>query len=99
MSRRRTRRPQPTTDARTPEQRLEALVREDNLDRAERMLMRIRDDLDATRSPGPWIDAARTLSERLIISDDALYYFSEMFSECVVFAAAETDPELQRLSA
>src|SRR4051794_30850309 len=97
MSRRRNRRPAPTTDQRPPGTRLEALVREPNRDRRERMLARIREDLDTTPEPGPWIDAARTLSERLIISDDAMYYFVELFTECLVYAAPESDPELARI--
>jgi hypothetical protein len=98
MSKRRVRRPQPTTDKRSPEERLEALVRETNLDRAARMLERIEDDLDASREPAPWIAAARTLSERLIISENAFYYFAELFCEPLLYAAATTDPELVRLS-
>src|SRR6185437_5445948 len=52
-------------------------LHEPNRDRARRMLIRIRRDLDAQPEPGPWIAAARTLSERLIISFDALYYFAD----------------------
>src|SRR4051794_5175966 len=97
MSRRRQRRPQPTTDTRSPEQRLEALVREPNPERARRTLARIRDDLDANPDPGPWIAGARTLSERLIISENTFYYFVELFTECLVFRASSSDPELLRL--
>jgi hypothetical protein len=61
------------------------------------MLSRIRDDLDARPDPGPWIAAARTISERLIISENAFYYFAELFTECLVFAASGSDPELLRL--
>jgi hypothetical protein len=97
MSRRRTRRPQATTDQRTPEQRLEALVREPNLERAHRMLMRIRDDLDANPEPGPWIAGARTLSERLIISENSFHYLAEILAECLMFAASSSDPVLCRI--
>jgi hypothetical protein len=97
MSRRRFRRPQPTSDQRSPEERLEALVREPNRARAQRMLGRVRQDLDARPEPGPWIVAARTLSERLIISFDALYYFAELFTECLLLEASGTDPELLRI--
>jgi hypothetical protein len=96
MSRRRTRRLQPTTDQRTPEQRLEALCREPNRERSLRTLARIRHDLDGNPDPGPWIAAARTLSERLIISENAFYYFAELFTECVVLAASDSDPALCR---
>ncbi len=91
------RKPEPTTDSRTPEQRLEAFVRERYADRAERMWARILDGLDAAPEPAPWISAARTLSERLIISEDAFYWFVEGFTECLVLQAAGTDPRLREL--
>jgi hypothetical protein len=62
------------------------------------MFARIREGLDADPKPGPWIAAARTLSERLIISDDTLYYLVEMFTECLVYAGSQSDPELVRIS-
>ena len=61
------------------------------------MLIRIRQDLDAQPEPGPWIAAARTLSERLIISFDALYYFADLFTECLWLEASGADPELLRI--
>jgi hypothetical protein len=61
------------------------------------MLSRIRDDLDANPDPGPWIAGARALSERLIINESSFYYFAELFTECVVFAASNSDPALCRL--
>ena len=88
------RKPDPTTDRRTPEERLEAFVREKYADRAERMWARILDGLDLAPEPAPWISAARTLSERLIISEDAFYWFVEGFTECLVLHASETDPTL-----
>jgi hypothetical protein len=94
---RRARRPQPTTDRRPPEDRLEALCREPNPERSLRTLSRIRADLDAAPDPGPWIAGARTLSERLIISDNAFHYFAELFTECVVLSASLSDPDLCRL--
>lgn len=97
MSRRRAKRPPATTDKRTPDERLEALVREPNAERAQRMLARILDDLDLQPEPGPWLSAARTLSERLIISEDTFYYFAEKLAECLTFSASRTDPELMRL--
>jgi len=53
-------------------------------------------DLDATPEPGAWLGAARTLNERLLISDDALYYFAELFTECLVFAAARENADMLR---
>ena len=58
------------------------------------MLGRIRQDLDARPEPGEWIAAARTLSDRLIISFDTLYFFAELFTECLLFEASGADPEL-----
>jgi hypothetical protein len=98
MSRRRQRRPQPTTDGRPAEQRLEALVREPNPDRAQRTLARILDDLDAGPAPGPWLDAARTLRDRLVISEDTFLFFGVMFTECLIPALADTDLQLRRLT-
>ena len=99
MSIRRTHRVVPTTDRRTPDERLEALVREPNQARSLRTLMRIRRDLDETSQPdpAPWLAAARTLSERLIISENSLYYFAEIFTECMVFSPAVADAELARI--
>jgi hypothetical protein len=61
------------------------------------MFARIREGLDADPKPGPWIAAARTLSERLIISDDTLYYLVEMLTECLVYSGSQSDPELVRI--
>jgi hypothetical protein len=91
------RRPEATTDTRSPDVRLEAFVHEKYDDRAERMWARILDGLDAVPEPGPWISAARTLSERLIISEDAFYWFAEGFMECIVLHASEKDAELHEL--
>jgi hypothetical protein len=91
------RRPEATTDNRSPEVRLEAFVREKYDDRAERMWARILDGLDAAPEPAPWISAARSLSERLIISEDAFYWFAESFTECHILHAAQHDAELRRL--
>jgi hypothetical protein len=99
MSRRRNKRPQLTTDRRSPEERLEALIREPHQDRADRMMARILDDLDANPEPAPWVSGARTLSERLVISEDAFYYLAELFVDCLLPSAAVSDPELTRLQA
>jgi hypothetical protein len=72
-------------------------VREANPERATRMLVRIRHDLDDNPDPGPWIAAARTLSERLIISENAFHYFAEIFAECLLLSASGADPELVRI--
>jgi hypothetical protein len=61
------------------------------------MWARILDGLDVVPEPAPWISAARTLSERLIISEDAFYWFVEGFTECLVLQASQTDPELREL--
>src|SRR4051812_16406616 len=98
MRRYKPRRPRPTTDIRSPNERLEALVRETNPDRKDRMLGRILDDLDARPDAGPWISAARLLSDRLIISEAAFYYLAEKFGESVIAKASVDDPELVRLS-
>jgi hypothetical protein len=97
MSRRRNKRPPPTTDRRSPEERLEALIRETHQDRADRMMSRILDDLDANPEPAPWVAGARTLSERLVISEDAFYYLAELFVDCLLPTAAASDAELVRI--
>ncbi len=91
------RRPQATTDRRTPDERLEAFFHEPALDRRERIFDRIRDDLFESRDVTPWIRAARTLADRLIISDDAAYYLGVMFGDVIVLHAAEEDSELVRI--
>ena len=91
------RRPQATTDRRTPDERLEAFFRESSLDRRERIFDRIRDDLFASRDVTPWIRAARTLADRLIISEDAANYLGVMFADIVVLHAAQEDAELVRI--
>lgn len=98
MPRYKPRKPIPTSDARSADERLESLVREPNLDRAHRMFARILTDLDASPDPAKWIAAARTLSERLILSEDTFYYFVVKFTECLVMQASANDPELVRLS-
>jgi hypothetical protein len=72
-------------------------VREPNLERAHRMMARIRSDLDVNPDAGPWVAAARTLSERLIISEDSFYFLAEMFMECLLFSASRADLELSRI--
>lgn len=69
-------------------------MREPNAERKHRTFGRILDDLDAKPEPKPWLDAARTLSERLLISEDTLYYLADMLTECIIFAASSTDPQL-----
>ena len=96
--RRRARRPAPTTDKRPPEVRLEAMVREPNVERGRRMLKRIRDDLGANPDPAPWLNAARTIWERLLISEDSWLYLVELFTECLEEHGFRHDPELVRIS-
>ena len=69
-------------------------MREPNPERAQRTFERILDDLDARPEPGPWLDAARTLSERLLISEDTFYYIADLLTQCILFAASSTDPRL-----
>lgn len=69
-------------------------MREPNRERALRTFERILDDLDARPEPGPWLDAARTLSERLLISEDTLYYFADLLTQCMIITASSTDPLL-----
>src|SRR4051794_26150659 len=97
MSRGRIKRPSRTTDQRPPETRLEARLREPDRARKERILARIRTDLYENPNPAPWLDAARVLWERLIISEDTLYYFVEIFTESLVNRGSSQDPELVRL--
>ncbi|HEY9227248.1 MAG TPA: hypothetical protein VIP11_11405, partial [Gemmatimonadaceae bacterium] len=40
-----------------------------------------------------WISGARTLADRLIVSEDAFYYMAEKLTECLLFS----DPELVRI--
>ena len=57
------------------------------------MLVRIAVDIDAGSDPAPWIDAARTLSDRLIISDASFYFLTDVFTESIFLDASTTDPE------
>jgi len=75
------------------------MAREPNHERALRMMSRIRNDLDASPDPAPWLAAARTLSERLIISEHSWYYLAELLTECLVYKGSSEDPELVRLYA
>jgi hypothetical protein len=75
------------------------MAREPSRERALRTMNRIRTDLDAHPDPAPWLAAARTLSERLIISEDSWYYLAEMFTECLVYRGSAEDPELVGLYA
>jgi hypothetical protein len=98
--RRRRRGPAPTTDARPVDERLEALVRESNPDRRDRMMQRIRAGIEsAPDTVTAWIRAARVLADRLIIGEDAFHYFANIFAESVMIEASGTDAELVRLYA
>jgi hypothetical protein len=74
------------------------MVREPNPERAQRMFERILNDLDAKPEPKPWLDAARTLSERLVISEDTFFYIADLLTQCIMFAASSTDPQLMSAS-
>ena len=84
-------------DKRPPLVRLESLIKEPDSDRSGRILGRIREELDRTPEPGPWIAAARSLEAQGAISADAVYYFVELFLECITAHAAWNDPELLRI--
>lgn len=70
---------------------------EANWDRAKRMLDRICEDLTLRPEPIRWITAARTLSDRLIISFDTLYYLAELFTDCVLMKATDSDEVLLKI--
>ncbi len=84
-------------DKRPPLIRLATLVAEPAAARSGRILWRIREELDRNPDPGPWIAAARALAAEGTISDDAVFYFVEIFLECVTAHAAVNDPEMVRL--
>lgn len=84
-------------DRRPPLARLESLVNEPSSDRSRRILGRIREELDRTPEPGPWIAAARALAAKGAVTADAVYYFVEIFLECITARAAWNDPEMLRL--
>lgn len=91
------RRPPATADSRSPLERLESFLAEPGDERRHRIFHRIRKDLDDAPVPGPWIEAARTLRDRGQLSDDAVIYLAEIFTECLLFEAAVNDPELVRI--
>ena len=95
--RRQRRRPAPTTDRRSPEQRLEAMISEKNEDRRWRMFSRIHYDLDSTQDIGPWMNGLSTLRDRLLISEDETYYLAATLAESALYGA-QRDPDLDRMS-
>jgi hypothetical protein len=74
--------------------RLESLVTEPALARSQRILIRIRKDLDKSPEPGPWILAAQSLEACGLISADVVIYFTEIFLECITLHASKSDAEL-----
>lgn len=84
-------------DGRAPAERLAALITEPKSARALRMLTRIRQDLDDTPEPGPWLVALRSSMECGTIGFDTLCYLSELLTECVIFQGSAHDPELVSL--
>lgn len=84
-------------DKRPPLARLESLINEPSRARSGRIIGRIREELDRTPEPGPWIAAARALEATGAISSDAVYYFAEIFLECLTAHAAWHDAEMLRL--
>lgn len=92
------RRPQPTTDRRSPEARLEAMVAEKNVERRLRTFDRIRDDLDAKQNVAEWIAAVATLRDRLIVGEAETCHLAFALAESGVFDAAQKDAELVRIA-
>lgn len=86
-------------DKRSPLARLRSLVAEPGEERARRMMGRILTELEKTPEPGPWIAAARALAAEGLVSADAVFYFAEIFLECVTFRAVDNDPEMLRIYA
>lgn len=96
--RRRRRTPAATTDKRPPAERLEAMVRDENDERRERMLGRIRDEILGPSQLVPWLRAARELADRLITSDDTFYYLAELFLDRAFDGVVYVDAELVALA-
>jgi hypothetical protein len=96
--RRMRRKPAATTDTRPPAERLEALLREKNDERRERMLARVRDEIQEPSQLVPWMRAARELADRLIASDDTFYYLAALFLDSAFDGVVYVDEELVRLS-
>jgi len=92
------RQPAATTDARPPAERLEAMVREKNDERRERMLGRIRAEIRGPSELIPWMRGARELADRLITSDDTFYYLAGLFLDSAFDGVVYVDEELVRLS-
>lgn len=86
-----------TDDRRPPLERLRSLILETEDARTQRIMSRIRTELDQTQQPGPWIAAARTLAAEGVTTEDAVYYLVEIFLECVVMASMGRDPEMVRI--
>ena len=91
-------RPSRVKDKRPPLVRLNALLAENSLERAERRLDMIRDQLDAGADPAPWLAAVATLHESGAMQGDEWIYFLDIFSESLVIRALQTDPELVPLN-
>ena len=83
-----------TDDKRPPVERLRSLLVEPDRERSGRMMKHIRRELEETRAPGPWIAAARTLAAEGVTTENAVYYFVEIFLECITLASMGRDPEM-----
>ncbi|HEY4302917.1 MAG TPA: hypothetical protein VGM82_00510 [Gemmatimonadaceae bacterium] len=95
--RRQRRRPAPTTDRRSPEERLEAMLRDQNIDRRERIMARIADDLDAAQDITPWLSAVSTLRDRLVVGEHEACFLAEVFVDSALVTAQDDDAELHRI--
>ncbi len=71
-------------------------MRERNVERSERTLARICNDLDAGSEAAPWLDAARSLRDRLVISENTYLFLADLFIDPLMVTFGETDAELQR---
>jgi hypothetical protein len=73
------------------------MAREQYDDRRQRMLERIRMDVE-TSSAVPWLSAASTLRDRLIIGEDETHFLARMLTQDWLFSNLDSIPELRRLA-
>lgn len=94
--------PKPEEDEDWPgshaEQELEEAIRRPSTEQSRRTFDAIYDLIvwDPDRGPD-WIEAARALEQRSVISHDAVVYLTDSFLDACLMDDAATDPEMQRL--